>query len=327
MPERTKTERHGASRLRGLLLALLTVCCLLLAVLILARPASDFLSRLRDRVRPEAALPVPTPEEPLRLRVELPPPETLPETTDPIYGWQRDGEDLYYVNQNGDRLTGLQRIDGRLYYFAPDGIKARALGVDVSFYNEDVNWREVRAQGVDFAIVRVGGRGWGSGSLYGDIRTQQYLHNAREAGLRVGVYFYSTAGSEREAAEEARAALAALGGQQLDLPVFIDVEESGEYPGGRSDLLTKDERTRVIDAFCRVIEAAGYEAGVYSGHYFYNSSVHFDSVSRRMVWIANYTASRYDRLPSFPGRYDIWQFTDSAQVKGITGLTDLNVMF
>ena len=118
-----------------------------------------------------------------------------------------------------------------------------------------------------------------------------------------------------------------LDGQRLELPVFIDVEESGEYPKGRADMLGRSLRTQVIASFCRVIEDAGYEAGIYSGHSYFNTGMYFNALSDRMIWLANYSASGRNQLPDFGGHYEIWQFTDRAQVKGITGLTDMDVIF
>ena len=305
---------------------------LFLAGLILVSTAKNYVNYLNARTAPveEREEPVEVEsmeEESFRIRWE---PMNTAEpfaVTDPVYGWQREGDKIYYVNQDGRCLTGLHLVDGRWYYFAPDGTKASALGVDVSYYNEDVNWSAVRAQGIDFAIVRVGGRGWTYGVIYHDLRCRQYLHNARAAGLRVGVYFYSTAGSEREAAEEARTVLRVLDGQPLDLPVFIDVEESGEYPAGRVDRLSREARTKVIEAFCREIETGGYEAGIYSGQYFFNTQLYVKSLGERMIWIANYSAIERGQVPGFGAGYEIWQFTDRGKVKGITGYTDMNVIF
>ncbi len=311
-------------------LRILVVCLsLFLAGLILSTAINNYVNYSASHALPEemTATVVAEEPEPFRLRIETAEKTDPFPVTDPVYGWQRDGDKIIYVNQDGRCLTGLQRVDGRWHYFAPDGTKARALGVDVSYYNEDVDWRAVHGQGIDFAIVRVGGRGWTYGLIYGDLRCKQYLHNAREAGLQVGVYFYSTAGSEREAAAEARAVLDVLDGQALDLPVFIDVEESGEYPNGRADRLSREERTRNVLAFCQVIEAAGYETGIYSGQYYYNTNLYRESFGDRMIWLANYSASERGRVPGFGGRYDIWQFTDRGKVKGINGYTDMNVMF
>ena len=314
-------------RMEKLLLIWIVVLSLLLAGLILYPAIMNYVNHLGTGTAPVEPLALAEEEEPLRLRLRtLSTPEPFP-VMDAVYGWQRDGEKIYYVNRDGARLTGLQRVDGRLHFFLPDGTRASALGVDVSYYNEDINWQQVRAQGIDFAIVRIGGRGWTYGTIYDDARTGQYLHNAREAGLRVGVYFYSTAATEREGAAEARAVLRMLDGQRLDLPVFIDVEESGEYPRGRADLLSREERTQAVLAFCRVIEDAGYEAGIYSGQYFYHTNLFFESLGERMIWLANYSAAGRNQIPGFGGRYQIWQFTDRGQVKGIPGHTDLDVMF
>ena len=311
-------------------LRILVACLsLFLAGLILSLAIKHYVNPVATLVLPEeaAATVILEEPEPVRLRIETAERADPFPVTDEVYGWQRDGDSIIYVNQDGRCLTGLQRVDGRWHYFAPDGTRARALGVDVSYYNEDIDWRAVHGQGIDFAIVRVGGRGWTYGLIYGDLRSRQYLHNAREAGLQVGVYFYSTAGTEREAAAEARAVLGVLDGQPLDLPVFIDVEESGEYPNGRADRLSREARTRIALAFCRVIEDAGYETGIYSGQYYYNTNLYRESFGERMIWLANYSASERGQVPGFGGRYDIWQFTDRGKVKGITGYTDMNVMF
>ena len=316
-----------SGRGEAVLIAAAVCLSLLLSALILRPTIINYRRALQTRaamrVEPE---PEATEAPPDWLHAQPRPTQALPTLSETALGWQVDGARYYYVTEYGGLATGLRRIDGRLYYFAPDGTMARELGVDVSYYNEDINWAQVASQGIGFAVVRLGGRGWGSGWLYEDTRAAQYLHNAREAGLRLGVYFYSTACSEAEAAREARTVLQALDGQPLELPVFIDVEESGEYPEGRADRLTRAERTEIVLAFCRVIEEAGYEAGVYSGHYFFNSALYPQLLGGRTIWLANYSLSRLNRVPSFPG-YGIWQFTDSGLVKGIPGLVDLNVIF
>ena len=241
----------------------------------------------------------------------------------PIWRQQEGGMVCY--NSWGERLTGMQRVDGKLYFFVPEGFRAGTLGIDVSYYNESIDWEKVRDQGIAFAVARIGGRGWLSGLPYDDIRIHEYLLNAREAGVKIGVYFYSTAINAHEAEEEAMLALRELDGIQLDLPIFIDMEHSGDYPFGRSDRLNPGERTAVIRAFCQTVEAAGYRAGVYTGQYFYQYTLHYPAIAQYTIWLANYTYG--DRLPDFDERYDIWQFTDRGNVAGIHGHTDMNVVF
>ena len=239
-------------------------------------------------------------------------------------GWVRANGELYYL-RNGGALVGLQLIEGKYYYFDAHGVKAEAVGVDVSTYSENVDWDRVREQGIGFAVIRVGGRGWTSGSIYGDLRCEGYLRGARKAGLKLGVYFYSTAISEAEAVQEADAVLRVLDGRRLDLPVYVDVERSGEYPRGRADRLNAAERSRAAAVFCERIRSAGYEAGVYSGRYYYMTSLLPAALSRYSVWLAHYTA---DGLPPpYERIYDIWQYTESGNVDGICCGTDMNVLF
>ncbi|MBO5556834.1 MAG: hypothetical protein J5927_06580 [Oscillospiraceae bacterium] len=240
-------------------------------------------------------------------------------------GWQKTDGHMYYYDGWGNAVTGLKRIDGKLYFFAPDGVRAQSLGVDVSYYNEDIDWKAVREQGVDFAIVRVGGRGWSSGLLYGDARTRQYLLGARAAGLRVGVYFYSTAVNVREAAEEARAAVQTVAGIPLDFPIFVDTEFSGDFPNGRSDRLSTFHRTEILSAFCSTVQQSGYSAGVYAGEHFYQYILDYNALARYRIWMASYTEE--GQLPGFAERYDIWQFTDRGLIPGLPGHVDLNVIF
>ena len=240
-------------------------------------------------------------------------------------GWQRIGGSEYFFYEDGSCAVGLKQIDGKLYYFNQYGVKARSVGIDVSFYNNDIDWQLVKDQGIDFAIIRVGGRGWSSGKLYDDCRTREYLRGARSAGIKTGVYFYSTAVNPYEAVEEASAALKAVGGIPLDYPVFIDMEFSGEYPEGRADRLTPNERAEIAVAFCETIRNSGCQPGVYAGQNFLKAYVDYYAVSRYTIWLASYTAD--NRLPFFDRRYDIWQFTDRGWVDGIGDDVDLNVIF
>ena len=242
-----------------------------------------------------------------------------------LLGWQNIGGLTYYYNENGLPVTGLQQINGKLYFFDQYGQCAKALGIDLSFYNGFINWPAVAAQGIDYAILRAGGRGWETGLIYEDEWFQRNLMEARIAGIDIGVYFFSTATNPLEAQQEASYVLECIGGMDLELPIFIDVEYSGDYPMGRADKLSNTEREVIINAFCRTVMDAGYEAGVYSGEYYYKYNLDYNSLSKYTIRLASYTKSA--RLPNFPGSYDMWQFTDSGIVNGITGIVDMNAVF
>ena len=212
-----------------------------------------------------------------------------------------------------------------LFYTDEYGKYASELGIDVSFYNNNIDWKAVKQNGIDFVIVRLGGRGWGSGLRYHDSKTLQYLRGARDAGLKIGAYYYSTAKNQNEAREEASDALAVLNGFKLDLPIYIDMEYSGDYPDGRADLISPAQKADIADAFIDQIEDAGYRGGIYSAQSIFQYDYDYPAVSCFPVWLASYTNN--NQLPGFAGNYDLWQFTDAAQIGGVDGPVDLNVKF
>lgn len=245
----------------------------------------------------------------------------------PLYdaGWRESDGNIYYVNARNQALRGMHLIDGKLYYFDQNGVKASQLGIDVSYHNQGINWNAVKAQGVDYAILRVGYRGYGTGLLWEDKRFDQYMKAAKAAGMKLGVYFYSSAMNPAEAREEASFVIGLLAGAKLDYPVYFDTELSEDIPPGRHDYLGKAVRTQVIPAFCETIRAAGYTPGVYSNLNFLNNHIPYSVYGPYATWLASYT--RDSKLPTFSRPYDMWQFTASGSVNGIRGVADMNVIF
>lgn len=198
------------------------------------------------------------------------------------------------------------------------------LGIDVSEHQGLIDWETVATTPVKFAMVRMAFRGWGS---EGKIRADEYgmtnLIGARDAGLQVGVYFFSQAISVEEAIEEARFLLALLDGQDLDLPVVFDWEfvSSNE---ARTAKMDKKTLNACAQAFCQQIEQAGYEAMVY-----FNLDL-----SRRMLRLIDLQEAGYDfwlamysEKFQYAYRVRMWQYTDSGTVAGIKGKVDLNLYF
>lgn len=243
----------------------------------------------------------------------------------PDTGWKSENGKTYYLDRNGVPVVGLKNIDGKLYYFNQRGEKASQLGVDVSCFNGTVNYASVKAQGIDFVLVRVGGRGWESGLVYEDSMALDHLRSARAAGLKIGAYFYSAAANAEEAVQEASVVIDCLGGMSLEMPIFIDMEYSGNFPAGRADALNSAQRVEIINAFCKTLVNSGYAAGVYSGESLLSTSVDHNSIARYSIWIANYTEN--NAMPTYPHRYDMWQFTDRGVVSGMGGNVDINVIF
>lgn len=251
--------------------------------------------------------------------------EPIPRPEGQLSGWQSVDGRMYYTDSSGRRLTGYRRIDGKKYFFDDSGVKCESLGVDVSSFNDSINWTAAKQNGIDFAILRAGGRGWSSGRPYIDAFFHDYYREAKEAGMKLGLYFYSTAITPEEAVEEANFVLRRLNHMPLDLPIYFDSEYSGDYPEGRADMLSIFTRTHLARAFCETIEMAGYEAGVYASQNFFGTTLDYLPVCQYSIWLANYT--RDLSLPSFYYDYDMWQFTESGTVNGFSGTVDLNVVF
>lgn len=245
---------------------------------------------------------------------------TSTEKIEYIYtGWQEiDGATYYYDPATHEPVTGNQVIQGNVYEFGADGALNRtARGIDVSKFQGVIDWNAVKADGITFAIIRCGYRGYGTGALVEDATYRRNIQGAINAGLRVGVYFYSQAINEAEAVEEASMVLSLVSGYSLPLGVYYDTEY---VAGGRANAISAAERTACAVAFCETIRNAGYKAGVYSyASWFYNN-LNFANISKYNTWIAQYR----DTL-SFNYKYDIWQYTGSGRVNGISTAVDMNI--
>lgn len=208
---------------------------------------------------------------------------------------------------------------GRVTY-EKNGRRARS-GVDVSTHQKDIDWRAVAEDGVDFAILRLGHRGYTEGGLFLDRTFERNLRGALDAGLEVGVYFFSQAVTPEEAEEEADYILDVLDGQELAFPVAFDWES---IPGdeARTDGLEGTVMTRCAAAFCKRIEDAGYRPAVYFNQT--QGYLHYDlrELTDYELWLAE-----YDTVPDFYYRFDLWQYSHTGRVEGIQGDVDLDLAF
>ncbi len=193
-------------------------------------------------------------------------------------------------------------------------------GIDVSKWNGDIDWDRVKNAGVEYAIIRAGYRGSVTGSLVEDPYFEANMKGATASGLPVGVYFFTQAVNEVEAVEEASAVLRLVREYDLTYPIFIDTEGAGG--NGRADGLDVDTRTLVCEAFCRTIENAGYQAGVYGSRNWYNNRLHADRLENYCIWLAEYRS-----VPLYQGYYQMWQYTSKGKIDGIEGNVDMNVSY
>lgn len=205
---------------------------------------------------------------------------------------------------------------GRLSY-VQNGQTISRTGIDVSSHQQQINWSSVAQDSISFAYIRLGYRGSSEGTLHVDDFFTQNLSGAKNAGIDVGVYFFSQAITRDEAREEARFVLKQLDGASLDYPIAFDMEPSPEG-GGRADALTREEATAIANAFCDEIQKNGYRAIIYGNSY--DLSKYDLSALTGRIWLA-----QYDGKPDGSISFVMWQYTPKGTVAGISGSVDLNL--
>ena len=240
-------------------------------------------------------------------------------------GWRTvNGKTYYYEENTSKPVTGIRSIDGKLYYFDADGVMQNAtFGIDVSKYQTNIDWNQIKKAGVKFAIIRIGYRGYGaSGTLVLDPMFEEHFTNARNAGLKVGVYFFTQAVNEDEAREEAFGCAYVLNGRKLDYPIYYDTEASTSPNGtGRADGLGVTDRTNCAIAFCEEVKAQGYKPGVYASTTWFRKRIDMSKLTKYSIWNAHYGVS------SSPLSCDMWQGTEKARINGYNGTLDANISY
>ena len=200
-----------------------------------------------------------------------------------------------------------------------DDPEAYEVGVDVSEHQGEIDWQAVAEAGIDFAIIRIGGRLMQSGTIFEDKHFRANLEGAKAAGLKVGVYFFSQALNAQEGLEEAEFVLGLLDGVELDYPVVCD----WEYLGGNTARTYGAEPTEItagIDAFCARVEEAGYRGMLY-----FNAYCGYIKMDLRELTDYDFWYAQYSDVPSYRYHFQMWQYSSSGQVDGIDSDVDLNL--
>ena len=278
---------------------------LLIAVLLMSR--SHITKPSHDEEDPEILLHQQTEEEfawpPLDLYLEPTVSETEPENpTIPPDRNPYDKFDFQYDRHNYLKLQNLPSY----------------AGVDVSAFQGNIDWKKVKQSGIDFAIIRLGYRGYESGKLVEDEYAKANLKNAKEAGLRIGAYFFSQALSIQETDEEIAFMLKILGNTELDMPVVLD----WEIPANTARTKNMDARTLtdIQRHFCGQMRSRGYQPMIYFNWHQSEHLYVLHELEEYPFWLALYQ----DRM-TYPWKVEMWQYSDKGRVPGISGNVDLNV--
>lgn len=185
-------------------------------------------------------------------------------------------------------------------------------GIDVSSWQEDIDFKKVKKSGIKFVIIRAG---FGT-RTEPDKYFEQNYKGARDAGLHVGAYWYSYAESGAQALEEARACLRVIAGKKFDFPIFYDIEEQSQFVRGI------DFCSNLVRTFCNELEENDYFAGLYTSRYPLQHYIYRDVASRYAVWVAEYNPTL-----NYRGNYGMWQYSSTGKVDGIEGNVDLDYCY
>lgn len=194
------------------------------------------------------------------------------------------------------------------------------LGIDVSVWQGQIDWEQVKAAGVRFVMIRLGYRSMHEGAVQADSCATANYAGAKAAGIAVGAYFFSQAVTVAEAVEEAEFALKTVRNWNLEMPIVYDWEHTGQDT--RTANVDARTLTDCAKAFCRRVEDGGYEAMVYFNTYQAENSMYLEELAEYPFWLA-----QYDQMLEYPYRVDMWQYTSKGRVPGITGDVDLNLYF
>lgn len=230
----------------------------------------------------------------------------------------RAREEVGFHNFN---LENFQKDENGFLAYYENGVKKTLTGIDVSKWQGDIDWKKVKAAGIDYAIIRLGYRGTApEGNCAMDPKFEDNIKGALEAGVDVGVYYFTQAITEKEAIEEANIVIENLRGYDVTFPVIYDTEYR---EGGRANDLSNRERTACAKAFCETILAAGYTPMIYSSTNWSILDIDLEQLPYDL-WYAYYGAGKNIY---YPYNFAMWQYTDSGKVNGISTNVDLNLCF
>ena len=223
------------------------------------------------------------------------------------------------IEHHGFSQDDFELDDRGFITYTGEGDLQYTTGIDVSRFQGDIDWEQVAADGIDFAIIRAGLRGTTEGRLLYDDCFEDNVEGALANGIDVGVYFYSQALNEEEVREEAQMMLDIIEPYDIKYPVVIDVE-SAESADARTAGMSTDEYEKVVDTFCDIVRTAGYTPMVYGNVKSFTILMDAVDVDDYDIWIAYYGLPLY-----YPYHFDMWQYTSTGKVNGIDGDVDINI--
>ena len=245
-----------------------------------------------------------------------------------VKAWQKKVKELGYYSGSIDGIFGKQSMMAYQECLNNDCKKKSSPSpkpktdlkvVDVSEFQDSIDWTKVKAAGVKGAIIRCGFRGATSGKLTEDARFLEHIKGANKTGIPVSLYMFTEAINAKEGREEADFAVKQWkkAGVPISFPIAVDTE-AVNVKGERAKNLSKTERTEAIKGFCQRIKDLGYTPMIYASTSWLENKLDMSKLPFD-VWVA-----QYNDVCQYKGKYIIWQYTSSGKINGIKGNVDLN---
>lgn len=227
-----------------------------------------------------------------------------------------------YIEKNTYDYTGLVYEEPFMRYYA-DGKKVSRQGIRIDDSYGVVDFEKAEDDGIDYCMIRAGKRGYATGVVTMDENCLQYMASAKEAGMGVGIYFYSQAANEAEAVEEANLVLQMLEQSEVkpDYPVVFDMEPVSNDTS-RTENLTKNQLTSIAKAFCDTISQGGYTPAVYGNKYWLLRKLDLTQLGSYNIWL-----SQEGDVPDYPYQFTMWEYDQDAEIDGITGKVPMSISF
>ena len=225
------------------------------------------------------------------------------------------------ANKHEYQFDNSLKRNGEFYEYEDEKYKSK-IGIDVSSYQGDIDWKKVKDAGVEFAILRLGFRGYGEkGIILIDEKFEENYQNAINNEINIGVYFFSQAINSNEVNEEIEMILNNIKDKKIEYPVIFDLEKI-KNDSARTDNLTQEEITNLALEFCNKIKESGFKPCVYGNAKTFTTRMKLESLNDYEKWYADYMEK-----PLYPYDFNIWQYTENGKIDGIAGNVDINICF
>ncbi|MBR0148844.1 MAG: glycoside hydrolase family 25 protein [Lachnospiraceae bacterium] len=241
-------------------------------------------------------------------------------------------EELLEIDENIPRNTyssDFFRQEGNELQYYSSGRKVSSYGIDVSKYQGKIDWEKVAASGIDFAMIRMGVRGYSTGAVVFDERFEENIKGANDNGIDVGIYFYSQAKDQQEAVEEANYAVAAAAAHKVSYPIVFYSEEITGEPG-RTEGLDPEQLSGIAKRFCDTVNGYGYRSMIGASKHRLSKDMSPGLLDGYDVWLvdaAHLKEGEQLTMSEYPYRYTMWQYSSNGRIDGIDDAVDLDISF